>query len=338
MECLPLQWAIYRPLPRRMSTDDDSLSVAKTNVTSTPPIVYCEERCGVAMQVLQPPDPAAARGRSVLTLGDTVCGPVFSEGGEISAPVIREPAGGFFRKRLGQPAPEPIVLSLDLSLNRVVYDWIAEFWQGKVAPRSGSLISVDQNNQAKSELVFEHATITATAVPDMDAASKTPSRLTVRLNAEKTLRGPASGTVIGQGRPSKPWLPANFRLDIDGLDTTRVSKIERLTAVADEGAIDFGDLRVLLPADKAESWFSWHKSFVVDGIGDEKSGTLAFLAPDLKTELGSVTLRGLGIHRLTPEPAPDQAERTARLGAELYCERMALAVHGSREPSAVAAG
>jgi hypothetical protein len=291
------------------------------------------------MQVMQPPDPAAARGRSVLTLGDIVCGPVFSEGGDISAPVIREPAaGGFVRKRLGEPAPEPIVLSLDLSLNKVVYDWIAEFWQGKVAPRSGSVISIDQNNQAKSELSFEHATITATTVPDMDAASKTPSRLAVRLNAERTILGPASGTVIGHGRPSKPWLPANFRLDIDGLDAARVSKVEGLTAVADEGAIDFGDLRVLLSAAGSESWYSWHKSFVVDGIGDEKSGTLAFLASDQRTELGSVTLRGLGIHRLTFEPAPDHAERTARLAAELYCERMDLVVHGSREPSAVAAG
>ena len=290
------------------------------------------------MQVLQPPDPAAARGRSVLTLGDTVCGPVFAEGGDISAPVIRVPDEGFFRKHLGQPAPEPIVLSLDLSLNKVVYDWIAEFWQGIFKPRSGSVISVDQNNQAKSELVFEHATITGTTVPELDAESKTPSRLTVRLNAEKTIRGPASGSVIGHGRPSKLWLPANFRLDIEGLDTTRVSKIEPLTAVADEGAIDFGDLRMLLPADRAESWSSWHKSFVVDGIGDENSGTLAFLTADLKTELGSVTLRGLGIHRLTREPAPERADRTARLTAELYCERMDLVVAGSREPSAVAAG
>jgi len=281
------------------------------------------------MQLPRPND--AARGRSVLTLGGTVCGLVSSaEGGDISAPVIREPAGGFFRKRLGQPAPEPIVLSFDLSLDKVVYDWIAEFWKGSSQARSGSVISLDQNNQARSELVFEHAVITATTVPAMDAASKTPCRLTVRLSATETRRLPASGPVAGPIKPSKPWLPSNFRLEIEGLDGMRVSKIEPLTVVAGTGgAIDFPDLRVLLSADPAKTWSAWHQSFVVEGKnadGAEKSGTLAFLTPDLKAELGRVTLRGLGIHRLAPEPVPDRTAQIARLAADLYCERMALAV------------
>jgi hypothetical protein len=288
------------------------------------------------MQVLQPP--AAARGRSVLTLGDTVCGFVFSvEGGDVSAPVIREPGGAYVRKRLGPPVIEPIVLSFDLSLNKVVYDWIVEFWKGNVAARSGSVISVDLNGHATSELAFEHATITATTVPAMDAASKSPCRLTVRLSAEKTTRRPASGPVITSIKPSKPWLPSNFRLEIEGLEGTRVSNIEPLTAVADKGAIDFGDLRVLFSADMAEAWSAWHTSFVVNGIADERSGTLTFFTPDLKTELARVTLRGLGIHRLTLEPVPDRTTQVARLAAELYCERMELAVHSSRELAAAAA-
>jgi hypothetical protein len=288
------------------------------------------------MTVLHPPD--AGRGRSVLKLGDTVCGFVFSaEGGDISAPVIREPDGPFFRKRLGPPVIEPIVLAFDLSLDKVVYDWIAEFWKGNVTSQSGSVISVDLNGQAKSELAFEHATITATEVPAMDGASKTPCRLTVRLHAEKTRRVPASGAVTGPIKPSKPWLPSNFRLEIEGLETKRVSRIEPLTAVADKGGIDFGDLRVLLSPDEVKAWSNWHKSFVVDGTGDERSGALTFFTPDLRTELGEVTLRGLGIHRLVPGPVPDQAGQVARLAAELYCERMELAVHGSREPAVAAA-
>ena len=285
------------------------------------------------MTVLHPPD--AGRGRSVLKLNDTVCGFLVSaEGGDISAPVIRQPDGSFVRKSLGPPAPEPIVLSFDLSLDGAVYDWIAEFWKGTATLKSGSVISVDLNYKATSELAFEHAAITATEVPAMDGASKTPCRLTVRLKAEATRRVPASGPVIGSIKPTKPWLPSNFRLEIDGLETKRVSKIEPLTAVAGKGGIDFGDLRVLLSPDEAKAWFAWHKSFVVDGSGNEKSGLLTFLAPDLKTELGNVTLRGLGIHRLAPGLVSDQSGQVARLAAELYCERMELGVHGSREPAA----
>ena len=155
------------------------------------------------------------------------------------------------------------------------------------------------------------------------------------------LRAHFSALGIGVLEFSRAWwgsvAPLRRDVEIEGLEQTRVGKIEPLTAVADQGAIDFGDLRILFLADTAQAWFSWHKSFVVDGTGDEKSATLTFFAPDMKNELGSVTLRGLGIHRLAPAPVPDEAEQIARLGAELYCERMELAVHGSREPATAAA-
>ncbi len=281
----------------------------------------------------QTPSHATARGRFLLTLDGTVCGFVTSaEGGDISAPVIREPAGAFVRKHLGAPAPEPIVLSFDLSLKKVVYDWIAEFWKGNASAKSGSLITLDLNNQARSELVFEKAAIAATTVPAMDAASKTPCLLTVRLNPAATSRRPASGPVAGvTPAPKKLWLSSNFRFEIDGLDATRISKIEPLTVAAGEqGAIDFPDVRALLSETTSQTWSDWHDEFVVKGKNDdanEKSGSLIFLSPDLQSQLGGVALTGLGIHRLSREPVVEGgAAQVARLVAELYCERMELAV------------
>ena len=195
------------------------------------------------------------------------------------------------------------------------------------------MIFVDFENRARNELFFENARITATTLPAMDAASKTPCRLTIRLKAEKTNRVSGSGAVVAPVRPGKPWLP-NFRLQVGRLETRRISMIEPLTAVADNGAIDFGDLRLLVSAQEAKDWSDWHHSFVVEGRNDEKSGTLTFLAPDLKNELGHVTLQGLGIHRLALEPVSERTEAIPRFAAELYCKRMELAVQGSREPSA----
>ena len=147
-------------------------------------------------------------------LDDIDCGFVSAEGGDISAPVIRVPDGGFVRKQLGDPAPEPILLSFDLSLDKDVYDWIGEFWKGVATEKSGSVISLDQNHKAVSELVFDKAVITATTVPAMDAASKTPCQLSVRLNPAATRRRPASGPVHGPAPPPrKVWLPSNFHLD-----------------------------------------------------------------------------------------------------------------------------
>ena len=281
-----------------------------------------------------PQTPSLASDRFALTLDGTVCGFLASaEGGDISAPVIREPAGAFTRKRLGAPAPEPIVLSFDLSLVKIIYEWIAEFWQGNASTKSGSLIAVDVDNQARSELVFEKASIVATTVPAMDTASKAPCRLAVRLNPVTTSRRPSSGRIADpRPAPKKPWLPSNFRFEIDGLDTTRVRKIEALTvARGEDGAIDFPDVRVLLAETTSPTWSDWHDEFVVNGKNDdsnEKSGSLVFLAGDQRTRLGSVTLSGLGIYRLTGEPIPQRAAaaQVTRLVAELYCERMELAV------------
>jgi hypothetical protein len=281
----------------------------------------------------QTPSRTTARGSFVLTLDGTVCGFLTSaEGGDISAPVLRESTRGVVRKRLGPPAPEPLVLTFDLSLEKIVYDWIAESWKGSLTARSGSVLSVDATNQARSELVFEHATIAAATIPAMDGTSKSPCHLALRLDPAETRRRPTSGPVAELGpKPKKLWLPANFRFEIDGLDTTRVSKVEPLTiASGEKGTVDFPDVRALLAESGSQTWFAWHEEFVLEGKNDElneKSGSLVFLSPDLQTELGRVTLSGLGIYRLTPERAREQtAAQIRRLVAGLYCQRMELVV------------
>ncbi len=204
-----------------------------------------------------PPRPSATERRFVLTLGGVVCGFVTSaEGGDISAPVIHEPGGAFVRKRLGPPAPTPIDLSFDLSLDKVVYEWIAQAWAGNATPRGGSLIELDPNNQARAELTFENAVVAASTVPAMDAASKTPCVLNVRLVAAVTGRHAPSGPAVGvTAKPKKAWLPSNFRLELGDLDTKRVSKVEAFTVpTGEKGAVDFPDLRVELAETSSEKW------------------------------------------------------------------------------------
>jgi hypothetical protein len=280
----------------------------------------------------QVPTPTA-HDRFVLVLDGVVCGLVTSaEGGDISAPVLRKPSGAVFQKHLGDPVVEPIELSLDLSLQHLVYDWIAATWEGKAPAKSGSLIELDVNNQARTELAFEKAVIASTTIPIADAASKAPARLGLTLDPAAATRKKASGPVAGLAlKPKKPWLQANFRLQIDGLATTRVSRVEAMTVAAPEaGATDFPDVMVLFSATDADSWTQWHEDFVVKGNNDssnEKSGSLEFLGPDVKTKIGAVTFSGLGIHRLTREPQPEGAPaQVARMSAELYCQRMELAL------------
>jgi hypothetical protein len=284
-----------------------------------------------------PPVPRGPQpgGRFVLTLDGVVCGAVIAaEGGDISAPVIREADGsGLLRKRLGQPAPRPIDLSFDLSLNPIVYEWINGFWQGQTVPRDGTLIALDANLKAKAELLFERAVIATSGPPTVDAARKTTGTITVQLLPERTSLEPGSGQVVPGlvAKPKQPiWLTSNFRLQIDALDSTRVTKVEAGPISRQEGAIDLPDVRITLGEIGADTWIAWHESFVVKGKNDptqEKAGTLALLAPDLKTQVGTVKMSGLGIYRLAPEHGEDKsATATTRLTADLYCQRMTLGV------------
>ncbi len=93
--------------------------------------------------------------------------------------------------------------------------------------------------------------------------------------------------------------------------------------------IDFPDLRVTLPESGAATWRAWHEEFVINGLCDdthEKSGALVLLDPSLKKELGRVELEGLGIYRLASERSEASKDVVARVAAELYCERMGLAL------------
>jgi hypothetical protein len=242
--------------------------------------------------------------------------------------------------------PEPIELSLDLSLQKLVYDWISESWRGRALTKSGSLIALDANLQATAELQFEKAVISATTIPAMDASAATECALAVQLTATTTNLRTASGRVAGLFlKQEKAWLSSNFRLEIDGLDTTTISKVNALTvtsanenAATDRlrlpvgvvGPVQFPDVCVLFAEQSSKTWADWHEKFVVQGKNDdtqEKKGSLIFLAPDRQSQLGSVAFYGLGIYRLGHEPVrqgePVHIRRTV---AELYCQRMELAV------------
>ena len=92
---------------------------------------------------------------------------------------------------------------------------------------------------------------------------------------------------------------------------------------------EFPTLRVTFPQTDADSWTKWFDDFALKGNNDrsqERSGKLTFLASDRKAPLAELSFFNLGIFRLGPTPWQAGVEEAARLTAELYCERMELAV------------
>ena len=277
-----------------------------------------------------------------LTLGGVKCGPVRSaDGGFARGEVVTTKAiGAFEGKHLSGLKYEPFVVSIGFANAAPLYDWVADTWKGKFDRKSGSVVLTDYKLEAKREREFSNALLTETSFPDFDAASKEQGFLTLKFNPELVKETSASGKQDAAATKAKQWLRNGFRLQIDGLDCTKVSKIEALSVKSkvieagtgesklsqpEPATLEFPNLEITLSEVSSKTWVDWVQDFVIKGKNDEsneRSGTIQLLAADAKTELARIKLLGLGIYQLETL----STEKVSSVKAELYCRRMELVV------------
>lgn len=287
----------------------------------------------------------AAPSATVLELAGTPVGTLRSAtGGSAVGSVVSDGTGAAGKKHVGAVAYEDLALELDLSLDRPVYDWIGAAWAGNAQRKSGTLVGMDMNGSARSAREFQNALITEVTFPACDAANKEAGLITLVLAPERVTNVAASaGKLPAAGVKGKSWLASNFKLEIDGLDTSRVIRVDPIVfkqpvAASEVGrlrepskqpaGLQFENLRITLSEAGAESWRSWHEDFVIKGNSSDKSeraGRLLLLAPNFKDELARIEFSNLGIIALRPRAS---AAGVGQLEAELYVERMAFSVGG----------
>jgi hypothetical protein len=286
-------------------------------------------------------------GHFLLTLDGVDAGFVKSiEGGAIHADVINETVGPsyFVKKHIGPPRYEDFTIQVGAWMQDALYDWIAASWKMNYQRKNGSIVNYDFNFEARSQREFFNALVTEVQIPAMDGASKDQAYMTVKFAPEYTRIGKAAGKakLPPVKAAQEMWLASNFRLEIDGLDCTKVNAIDsftvRQTAVADDvgdardfakepGRLEFPNLTITMAETAASTWHDWFEEFVIKGVNDEsheKNGSLTFLTPNRQAELGRVNFFNLGIFKLAPTKADAGTEQIQRVTAHLYCERMEL--------------
>lgn len=267
-----------------------------------------------------------------------------SEGGLVFADVVSVVQTGlpFPKKHLGPPRYEPFAVPVGLAMSNDLFGWVAGSWGLAPQARHGAVVECNHALAITREAAFFGALITETQIPALDASSKETGHVSVRFQPEFIDVTPGVGKLSLALAKQKLWRTSNFRLQIDGLDCTKVSRIEpisvtrSITTVSSgsgggvsllPGEVEFSNLEITLSQASAQTWLDWHKSFVVDGNNGEafeRGGTISFLSNDLKSELSRIELHGLGIVRVGPA-AFQGAGQIARIAAELYCEQMVLA-------------
>jgi hypothetical protein len=258
-------------------------------------------------------------------------------------------ASPFSKKHLGGISYTPFVVQFGMSMSEPLFDWINASWAGKAISKDGAIVLADLNLNAVSQREFSGALITEMSIPAMDGASKDAAYFTVKFAPEYTRTAKASGKLPNVLKTDqKLWLASNFRLVIDGLDCTRVSRVGSITVrqplatddigdardfIRVPGKVEFPNLTVTMSEASAQGWFDWFDDFVVKGNNDEsreKRGSLSLLSANLADELMRIDFFNLGIFSIGHDKAEANADTIAMVTAQLYCERMELRVGGAK--------
>ena len=287
--------------------------------------------------------PPRASGRFALLLDDIECGIVHSaEGGGIVGEVVSRRGPDYFdEKHLANLRYEELVLQVDLSLHASVYAWVAGTLTGGRPRHKGAVAELARPGAPLRQREFFGALLTEVTFPALDASSKDAAYLTLKLAPEYTRTNPPAGKPNPPATTGSPLRRGSFRLEIDGLDCSRVHEVGALTVrqvrEPDTGEgrdpdllptrLVFPDLSVALSESGAQTWVDWRDDFLVRGnntAAHERQGRLSLLAADGKRVLAELRLVNLGILRL--EPVQSSAG-DRELAASLYCERLELTVN-----------
>jgi phage tail-like protein len=290
-----------------------------------------------------------AAGKFGLEMDGVMVGWLISvEGGHGRAEVVSEAVGAdyFVKKHIGQPKYEDITLEMGATMSKPVYDWIASSMTANHQRKNGAIIFADYNYKQISRLEFFNALITEVSFPTLDAASKDVAKLTLKLTPESTRRVVAGKGAAVKGtvdaKAQKLWTTANFRLNIDGLDTSKVSKVEALTIkqtvvtdsigdardyMAEPGKLEFPNLTFTVADNASGPFYDWFQDFVINGNADEskeKGGTIEFLSPNLKEVIFKLTLKNIGIFEMAAPKSEANVDKAAQVEVSTYLERIEL--------------
>lgn len=292
-------------------------------------------------------------GRFALNIGEANVGWLQdAEGGGAYAEVVDEKVGTdqVVRKHLGNVKWDDITLKMGLSMDKAVYDWIAASWTMNAQRKNGAIVAADYSYDVMQERQFFDGLLTEVGIPAADASSKEPGYLTVKITPAYTRTAQSSGKLqVGPSR-QKVWLPSNFKLQIDGLDCSRVNKIDALTIKQSvvqyssgsgrdyqniPGSVEFPNLRITFASSTGRTWLDWYDVFLINGDNGpetEKTGSLTYLTPDLKGVLLTLNFFNMGIIRLEDGVFDPVDEPSAKMRAELYVEQMEFVIGGTTAP------
>jgi len=232
--------------------------------------------------------------------------------------------------------------TIGIGMGNEMYQWIKAAFDKGYQTKSGALTAADFNYKAMSVQEFKDALITAVTVPKLDGGSKDAAYFDVEFEAEQVRWSKGGGEDIrGKvGPKQKAWLCSNFRVEMGGLPCNRISAVDSFTwkcaVAADQigihreptkhpAKVTVPDVKFSISMADYQAWADAAKKWFVDGNhleGDEMTGRIVFLNPNMKDEIGEISLQNVGFKKFSKEDLEANSEKIARFNVELYVEKM----------------
>lgn len=232
-------------------------------------------------------------------------------------------------------------IDMGVAMGGKLYDWIKASFDKAYTRMDGAVIVANANYDALRRYEYYQALITKIATPKVDGASKDAGYFSITMKPELMKWAPGSGKIEAPiGATQKLWMTNNFRLDIGGLNCTTVRSVDAFSWEQKTVANAYGHLKdaELLPTGLQcsdltfniasgedgkilDDWLkkadAWHQGGSTEK--DHKTGTLTFLAQDMKTELGSITFEGMGFKEIGKQDL-ERGEKVFETKISMYIE------------------
>ncbi|QSA97921.1 hypothetical protein [Methylococcus sp. EFPC2] len=244
-------------------------------------------------------------------------------------------------------APEEFSVVLSQSLDNRLFGILGRQISRGGERLNGRLLSLDWEGNVRRVFEFSDAIVNEVRFSTLDATSRERFTLGLKLSAGQTRWSKGGGKAnyrdIKAGDRRNVWLAANFRLDIAGLDSRAVMRIESFSLVRkgnpglgngpqyrdyEDGETGFEMPKLTLGLSDyfGTEVFDWYEELhadTADAEAAERSGTLTLLAADQTTPLFGIALTHLGVYRIAHAKEP-RADESGKISAGFYVEGLSF--------------
>jgi hypothetical protein len=264
-------------------------------------------------------------------------------GGTIKGELVKHNLGTTYhqKKHLATISHEPLNIDISMGMGQVFWEWVKASFDKGFVEKTVELQAANFNQEVQAVRVFNDAFIEEFNFPKCDGADKGPGYFSCKIRPRIIRYEKGSGQLTGEENANaKKWLSSNFRFELGDLPCDRVATIDPIyftqKTVRDEvgafrepmveaAALEVSNIKLSISMADVEPWRQWHQSFVIDGKctdGDELTGSLTFLGPDMTEELMTVSFTHVGIISLEQQAVEANSDKVARFDVELYVEEI----------------